>query len=295
MRSVVAGIVLVALLAGCLGDGGGNGDGDPTTSPTTASTSSSSSTTTPPATSPFVVDLLLDFSFEACRGASVVASAPLEDVQALLPAGFTAAPTDLSGGNAASVAVDLYACGTLAVAGQPRVADTYYGQVSTFIERPEERVPGAPEAAIQEYVFRVLASEDVLSALWPAAGYDTRSGPAHVDLTSPGQALPVDAGLRMVDAAAGDYAVMANGNTLAPAAVSGSFARYTALADGSVLVWTGNYALDTAFTGQGAADVADDDPLARFELPGGLQGQASLWSDGAVRDMDLRRIFTPPG
>jgi hypothetical protein len=299
VRLAVAGIVLAALLAGCLGDSGGDGSGGSATTSTTTGpgAASSSSTTMPPAgAGPFVVDLLLDFAFEGCRGVSVVSSlAPIEDVQALLPDGFTAAASDVPGGNAASVAVDLLACANLTVAGQTRLQDTYYGQVYTFIERPAERVPDAPDAPIQEYVFRTLAGEDVLAALWPAAGYDTRSGPAHLDLTSPGVGLPVDPGLRMADGAAGDYALTANGNLLAPSSVSGGFARYTALADGSVLVWTGSHALDGAFRGQGSADVADDDALARFEAAGGLQGEAFLWADGALRGMDLRRVFTPLG
>jgi hypothetical protein len=237
-----------------------------------------------------------------CRGVSVQATRPLADVQALLPAGFTVVPAPFDAtGNTAVVGVDLYACGNLTTPAA-YVPDTYYGQAYTYVARPAERVPNAPEAAAQEYVFRVLANTDVLATLWPAAGYDTYNGTASVSVSAPAD-LPVDLGQRLGQgkvgsaAAAGDgYLLTAQGdqNPLATVANTASFARYTVLGDNSVLVWTGRYDFPSAYGGQGALQVDGGDKFYKFQQPGpGLVGLSRLAESGGMVEMDLRRVFTP--
>lgn len=283
--------LLVLLVTGCLGDDGRG----PSLTPTATSggpTSSSSMSTAPPIPGPPVVDLLLGFAFEDCVGVSLQQTVSIVEVQALLPAGFTARPGEVEG--TGTVVVDFYACGNL-TASSARVPSTHFGHLYTPIEPPADRVPGTPEADVHEYVFRVLAGEDVLANLWPAAGYDTRSGAAAVLVGPPGSSVPLDVGLRTAEATIGaDYQAMATGTTTRAAAVTGTFARYTALNDGSVLVWTGTYDFGGAYGGSGTAQVPDDDLFDRFEVADQLAGLATLSQGGGMAGMDLRRVFTPP-
>lgn len=302
-RAPTLALVLLAVaplaLAGCLGSSPGGPE--PTDTGTPGPSSSSQGSTGPPQPSPPVVDLLLGFALEGCRGVSVRHVAPIAQVQALLPPGFEAEVMDgtegLPGGGYGQAVVDLYACGNL-TATSARVPDTFYGQVAVPIAPPSDRVPGAPAATYSEYVLRVLAGQDVLANLWPAAGYDTRSGEAALQVAAaPG---PVDVGARTAQGAIGDaYRVEASAARApgAPGApVVGGFARYTALADGSVLVWTGRYEFPGGLGGQGAFDVPADDPFAGFEsLATGRAGTVAVVHEaGSMAAMDLRRVFTPP-
>lgn len=278
-----------AVLAGCLGSGGGDG-GEPASSTGPSSSSPTPSPTDSPLPQSLVVDLLPDFSFAPCRGISVQASRPEDQVQALLPEGFTAAPAFGSDGLAV-VGLDLYACGNLTTPNA-QIPDVVFGQVYTHILQPAERVPGAPEASVHEYTFRLLSRPDVLARLWPAAGYDTRNGTADVSIGVPGNA-PVDLGLRVGNGSVGpEYSLLAEGSSpLVPVPASGTFARYTELADGSVLVWTGAYDLPSLTSGPGTFDVAGDDPLAGFEAADGIAGLARLYESGGMVEQDLRRFF----
>jgi hypothetical protein len=303
MRSLFP--LLLALLssaslaaAGCL-DGGG--DGRPATGgPTTSDGASSSAPPAPPAPGPPVVDLLLGFSFQGCEGMSVRQALDVDRLQPLLPAGFQAKVVENSdqvppaSRGFGTIALDLYRCGNL-TATNAVVPDTYYGQVYTLIERPVDRVPGAPDAVVNEYVFRVLAGEDVLADLWPAASYETRSGAASVEVGPP-QGLPLAAGPRTGQGAVAGYTWSTVGNTPVPSALTGRFARYTALNDGSVLVWTGTYSFAGAYGGSGNVQVPGDDPFEGFQAADGtgLNGAAMLVEGGSMDAMDLRRVFTPP-
>lgn len=293
--SALAWLVALATLAGCLG-GGGDGDGGGTT-PGTRSDSGISSTPAPPMPpppGPTVVDLLTNFGLNGCRGITVEAWRSLPQIQAFLPAGFQAKPVeDLEGVGEGfgSLVIDLFACGNLTVADQARVPATYYGQVYTFIGPPTDRVPNTPNAPIHEYVFRVLAAEDILASLWPAAGYDTRSGPANVTIEGPG-GLPLDQ--RGANAGIAGYLATGSGNRLNGAGIAAPFARYTALNDGSVLVWTGTYSFPGAYSGFGQFQVPADDPFAPMQAPDRFIGaMAYFYEDGAMQRMDLRRVFTP--
>lgn len=288
---IAACLVVLLLGAGCL-DGGQGGAPGPT--PTSSSASTGPTVAPPPPSSaPPVVDLLLGFTLEDCRGMSVRQSVFLADVQAILPPGFTAQADALASG-AGTIVVDFYACGNLTVSSA-RVPATFYGQLSTPIEPPMERLPDVPDAAFHEYVFRVLAGEDVLAALWPAAGFETRGGEASMRVGKPSDAVPLDAGVHAAEGGIGqDYAFRAVGAVASATPVAGTFARYTALNDGSVLVWTGTYDFGGSYSGHGVAQLPDDDLFSRFEVAGFVGGRTILHEGGAMAGMDLRRVFTPP-
>ncbi|MEA3165969.1 MAG: hypothetical protein QOJ26_838 [Thermoplasmata archaeon] len=283
-------LVLTALLAaGCLGSGGGGGDPVPSSGPPGTS-SPSSPTLSPPPPQSLVVDLLPDFAFEPCLGVSVQATRPADQVQALLPEGFTPAPAFGSDGFAV-IGVDLYACGNLTTPNA-RIANVAFGQVYAQVLRPADRVPGAPEATVHEYAFRLLAGDDVLARLWPSAGYDTRNGTATVTVDPLGNGLPADPGLRLGDGAVADYHLIGSGGPPGtPFPASTSFARYTALSDGSVLVWTGTYSFPAGFSGQGSFSVPADDPFAGFQQANQVPGVARMFETGGILDQDLRRFF----
>jgi hypothetical protein len=281
-------LALAVASAGCAGPGPG-GDEAP---PSSSSSGSDSMTATPSPPSPTVVDLLPDFALGPCAAVSVRSAQPLDRVQALLPPGFAAAPfgTEETG----MAAVDLYACGNLTTP-TARVPGTVYGQVYTLVQRPEVAGVPAPEGALHEYVFRVLAGEDVLASLWPSAGYDTRAGPASVAVDAlPG--VPLEAGARTGTGSVGaDYAALAQGHAGAPPlplpAWSGPFARYTMLADGSVLLWTGAYDVPRPFQGQGSFSVAGDDPFAGFEAAERVPGAAWVSESATMAGLRLQRVF----
>lgn len=289
MRLLALTALLLVPLAGCLG--GGGGDGDPTSSPRPTTTTTGPS---PPPDMPLRIPLLVDFSFGDCSGLTVLQSQPLADMQGLLPEPFVAAPFPLLSGQPEDqgvLAFDLYACANFTAAGTV-VPDTFYGQLYTFVERPGDLVPEAPETFAQEYVFRVLAGEDVLGLLWAYAGYDTHNGTASVQvLGSP------PAPLRLVQAAAGDYAAEASAtdNPLMPGSIVTPFARYALRTDGNLLYWTGEYDFPTAFLGTGDVTVPDDDAFAPFRSPlGNLGGVALTYEGGAVRSNDLTLILNGP-
>lgn len=280
-------LLLGALLAGCSGDGAE--DPVPSTSP---SPTAGFPTTPPPIppTSPLVFDLLPDFAFEGCRGISIVTGRPIDQVQALLPEGFTAAPL-ASAPTLGVAAMDLFKCGNLTTPNV-RIANVSFGMVYTHIEPPAGRVSGVPEADVSEYAFRLLAGQDVMAALWPAAGYDTYNGSVGLTISPVGDLpVPVDLGARSANGSVGeDYFMLASGPGPAAAPAERTFARYTALADGSVLVWTGVYR-DTALDGHGSFQVAADDPFAGFQVAGNLPGTARLMEAAEAVDQDLRRFF----
>ncbi|HUR26388.1 MAG TPA: hypothetical protein VM327_10290 [Candidatus Thermoplasmatota archaeon] len=291
-------LALCVLLAGCLdgGNGDGAGGGIPSSTGPTSSDGDLTTPAGPPPTTPVVFDLLPDFAFEGCRGVSVRSPQPIDRIQALLPEGFTAAPYASVAAPAPApdgigfAGMDLFVCGNLTTPNV-RIPDVSFGMLYTHILPPDSRVAGVPEAAVHEYAFRLLAGEDVLAALWPAAGYDTYNG--SVDLTmGPAVDLPVDVAPRTGSGAVGDdYLVLATSAApAAPMASESTFARYTALADGSVLVWTGTYHAE-ARSGQGSFMVADDDAFAGFEVANNIAGSGGLLESAEALDQDLRRYF----
>ncbi|MFA5942885.1 MAG: hypothetical protein WC876_00270 [Candidatus Thermoplasmatota archaeon] len=282
-------LILIVALAGCVG----GDDGPSSSNPTESASSSSSASGAPPTTQGVIVDLLPDFAFESCRGLSVRSAQPLDQVQALLPEGFTAASAPVEPAGTAVLGLDLYACGNLTTP-DASIPDTVFGVLYTHVLRPVDRLPAAPEADVHEYAFRVLARDDVLARLWPAAGYETRNGTADVTLDPVGEGLPFDPGLRLGNGSVGgQYFVLGSGSpAIPPAPSSGSFARYTVVAnDESVLVWTGTYSFSNLLIGQGTFEVPDDDPFAGFESANNLPGLARLFETGSILDQDLRRFF----
>lgn len=290
-------VLALVLVAGCLG-------GDQAPAPASPSSSASTSSATPtsapgpePAAAPPVIDLLIGFALTDCQGVLLQHARPLDDIQTLLPPGFNASAQPGSADPRGLVLVELYACGNF-TAASATVPATYFGAVTTLIERPSQRVPGAPDAPRQEYLFRVLAGEDVLAVLWPAAGYDLHNGSAAMQVRGAG--LPLDTGARSASGSVADaYEFLATGTLVPgiPSGVQGAFARYTALGDGSVLVWTGLADVPSAATGEGSVRLAADDPVASLGLgvPGEptLAGTALLQDTGNFLDQQLRRVFTP--
>ncbi len=292
MRAPAAATLLLALLlAGC-SDGGGGAPVTSTGPVGTATATASPSPSSPPGSPSLSVDLLPDFAFESCRRLSVQSPQPIDQVQALLPEGFTAAPAPFATDGVGFVGLDLYACGNLTTPNT-RIPNPYFGQLYTHVLPPTDRVEGVPEADVSEYAFRLLAADDVLARLWPSAGYDTRNGTAKVGITSPSSGLPADVGLRLGNASVGaDYSLRAFGVPPAgPVPALGTFARYTALSDGSILVWTGRYDFAVGHEGHGTYSVADDDAFAGFEVADNLSGVARIHEAGSIVDQDLRRFF----
>lgn len=306
LRAAAVALLTLLLAAGCLG-GGDGGDPRPSPSPTSSAsggpTSSSTTSSAPPPGPVQTLDLLLSFAFVGCEGLAVQVNRPLGDVQALLPDGFAAAPAPdaPSGAPFGALVVELLRCGSLSTP-TASVPDTYIGLEWAYIQRPADRVPQAPDAPVQQYLFRMLAGEDVLAQLWPAAGYDTHAGAANytVLVEDPPQS-------RVSFGSVGaDYLVTASGGQLDAAAGSRTqaFARYTVLGDGSILLWTGTDALPVVAAGPGSAEVADDDPFVRYAtpvtpgIPGTpvqsrptLTGVGRQVADGDVAGQDLRRLF----
>lgn len=305
MTRLAALAILALLVAGCNGgDGGGAGTSPPTS--TSATGTSTSGTGTPVPTAVQNLDLLLTFSFEHCEGIGFQHTRALDDVQALLPDGFVAAPppdapSTAPGAEVGVLALDLYHCGNLTTSAKA-VPDTYVGWLYTYIQRPTDRVPQAPDAPVQEYVFRMLAGTDILATLWPAAGYDTFSGQANMSAVSVTDGLPLPAPTRQGsigetrDPQGESYLVTATGAGLAALEQprTQAFARYNVIAaDGSVLLWTGTYDLPSVATGPGSLLMPPGDPFERFAPPGKntLAGVAHQVEDGGVKAQDLRRIF----
>lgn len=303
LRAALATLLVLTVLAGCLGDDGSSPAGpSPTTSPPSSTTSTTSSPPPPPVQT---LDLLLAFDFTGCQGLSVQQERPLADVQALLPDGFVAAPPPdaPSGVDYGALAIDLYQCASLDTPAVS-VPSTYVGLEYTYIERPAGHVPQAPDAPVQEYLFRMLAGDDVLALLWPAAGYDTYNGSANVTLLVREDPVPARQSTARVDP---DYFLVASGAGLDAAGGSRTqaFARYTQLGDRSILLWTGTYGLAAVASGPGTVEVADDDPFVAYATPATPQvpglpplpsrptwgGLARHVDDGAVRGQDLRRVF----
>lgn len=298
MRQAAAAALVLLVLSGCFGDDGGGHAPESTTAPTSASASGTPSPSPPQAVQQ--LDLLLAFDFVDCEGIAFQHTRPLDEIQPLLPEGFVAAPApDSAAPQAGMVTLDLFLCGNLTTAAKS-VPNTYIGIESTYVQRPLERVPQAPDAPVQEYTFRMLAGTDILAALWPAAGYDTFSGNASMSAIEVTDGLPLPTPTRQGRVGDDDlqsYLLTATGADAAALQRprSQAFARYTVIPeDGSVLLWTGTDDLPSAATGPGDLFMPDGDPFQRLAPPGKstLAGTAVQVVGGAVHGQDLRRIFT---
>jgi hypothetical protein len=290
--AVLAPLLLAALaLSGCE-----DGDGTPTTSTTTSTTRPTTTTataTTPAPGQPIPLPLLLAFEMTGCAGLSLGVQAPTQDVQALLPEGFVAqqfaGPTSPLGG--AVIILDFYHCADFTTpAGS--VGDTWFGHLYTYVEDP-----GLDATAdVHEYMFEALAGTDTLARLWPLAGYPTHNGTAGRDdspMIDPTGTL--GPGSRTMTA--GEYVIMGSGFRGSTAEYGPqTFARYTMLADGSRLQWTGTQTLPVLHEGFGDGEVPAESPFAGVAAsrPQGLSG-FTIASDGAsFVAMDLYRVIPSP-
>jgi len=255
--------VLAVVLAGCAGDDDGPPGPAPTTGPLPGPTTPGP-TTTGPAPARDVV-LLAAFAFEDCLGAAVEETFPVEDVQALLPPGFTARDAPGAVGvpsGRATATTEIHRCTYTAPGGT--IEGAFLGRVLVDIEPPVEAFPGRDITADgHAYVFRMLAAEDVFSSAWAAAGYDTHSGPADITI----QTVTGSVGL---PPAGPDFAVLAEAGAYVldgRAASSSSqdtvtFRHYTRLEDGRHLLWNGEAERTVALEGLATLATPDDDPLA---------------------------------
>lgn len=287
-------VLLVLALAGCFG---GSSDNSGTATSTSTTTTSSTKTSTGPVPLPSPqIDLLLNFELAPCTGIHFQTFQPVADVQALLPAGYEAQVTSRIPGGYGVLAVDFYSCQNLTTP-YAQVPKTFYGQVYTLVKAPAGNPFATPEAQIHEYVFRVLAAEDILAILWQAAGYDVYNGTFTV-VADPYVAVPPLNALYGGQASVGaGYFVQASGQPAgvnAPASKA-TFARYTVLEGNSTLVWTGRYDLGTPHEGEGFAQLPATDPFYRFRPPGGsFPGFTRIQESGGMFEMDLRRVFVRP-
>jgi hypothetical protein len=290
-------LVLVVLAAGCFG--GNSSDPEPGTGTTTTSRTTPIPTTPPTgpaAPTAAKLDLLLNFDLAPCIGVQFQAFEPLAEIQALLPPGYEAIPTTRVPGNMGVLAADFYSCQNLTTPFV-NVPKTYYGQTYTFVKQPTGTVFTPPTATVHEYVFRVLAGEDILAVLWRAAGYDVYNGSFVAASSAPVPGLPTDPGVRSGQASVGQgYFAQGSGHPggIPGAASTQPFARYTVLADNSTLVWNGTYQVSRFADGEGFLQVPANDTFNQFEAPGGnLLGLTRLQDSGSMLGMNLRRYFPP--
>lgn len=281
---LLAVLVLTTALAGC---SGGDSPGSGTTTTTSSTSSTTTATGTPPPTVPEQVDLLLDFGHVACRGLSIAAPAPLEDIQALLPGNYSAtAPTaEMEAAGQGSVNVDLYRCQNFTTPFST-LPETWFGHVYTFIEDPGQ----GHDAELFEYMFEVLAAEDVLAQVWTIAGYQVRNGTPGIEDNDP--TGPVTPTLASRQVAVAGYDLMGAG--LAPTAGSygpASFARYTLTEAGDTLVWTGEQTLPAVHEGAGSVLVPDDSALAPLATNGRLAGLSLATDEAGFSGQDLVLYF----
>src|SRR5687768_16499220 len=106
-------MVLLLALAGCVGGDHGTKDDDPTDEPPTDDGEDPLDPGDPPVQDPSSLALLLDFYLNDCVGITVMQDQSMEDIQTLLPEGFTAAPNPVTSGPNGVLAVDLFSCASL--------------------------------------------------------------------------------------------------------------------------------------------------------------------------------------
>jgi hypothetical protein len=184
--------------------------------------------------------------------------------------------------------VDLYECGTFQ-AGTASFSDVWFGHAFTYVEAPTGRYPDRDLTADHhEYLFQVIGGEDILAMLWPVAGYDTHNGTTTLTVIP----LPLVGSATLT---AGDYALRAQGAE-APFSVAGSFARYTVLADGSTLLWSGAEDLAATHFGLGSANVPAGSPFDGLGPVAGtdtLRGDAFLSAQAGFTEQHLVRLLAP--
>lgn len=219
------------------GTGGGGGPGDGTGLPTPERPERSA--------------MLLSFGLEDCTGVESVVSLDAAAAQATLPDGYTVATDGPAG--AATARYVWAQCGGLRTP-TASVNGTAFGSVSLRVEPPE----AAADADEHWYRFRVLAQDDLLHALWVAAGYDVVVG-EYADLSqvasSPvGGTAPEDRDVRLAGYGAQGLVTVA--------APTGSVraAHYTQT-EGGRLEWVGVFGASATRTLVGSLDLPSDDPL----------------------------------
>ncbi len=298
VRSGIAVVVLlVVLLAGCSDSdqSGSPAPREPASPPTGPAKPAAPVQPTPPQ-GPVALPLLVDFEMHGCTGLSVAQPTNRSDVQALLPSGFQAEalPDPVTGAPSefAALVIDIFQCGnfTIPTAALPNV---WYGHVYTFVEYPES-VPGAEDhGGLHEYLFRVLAGNDTLAILWPAAGYDTHAGAAQADFRGPLPSAGAPGVVAPVSASLGDYRFQASMLGAPDDQGEQRFSRYTKQADNATLIWTGFQNLPVTHTGFAEVTVAGDDPFAGLgAINGGrLSGPGVIVDGGTFTAQQLVRVL----
>ncbi len=293
MKQVLPVLMLVAVaLAGCE-EGGDGGPGTTTTSTTSGTGGTFTTSTTTTGAGPFVpgtIPLLLNFRIDGCTGLSIGALASLDAIQQRLPEGYTAsAAPDPYGSPGFGVAiVDLYSCTNFSTPVVD-IGATWFGHAYTYIEDPGRGV----EADVHEYVFEVLADQDILAQLWNVAGYTTRNSTAAMEDTDPTN--PVST-LRARTLSTGGYELQAAGPATGGTSIGPqTFVRYTALEDGRVLQWNGTQELPGTFDALGTYTVPADSAFAGLGTgsPNRLEGFAIATDGASFTGQDLLLFLAP--
>ncbi len=255
-------LATLVLLAGCSGPPGlerdSKGSGGSSTDPGGGSDgpgpNGGGDPAPPTQNGPHEIAMLLDFDLLNCTGFEAVTYRSASAVQSVLPEGYTALiQTDSTGSEGVPVQYVWTACSSLETP-TTFVNNTVFGYVSARIEPPAQSV----EASEHWFRLRMLAQEDILAALWQAAGYEVIVG----DYSDSTTATPLPGGSTLPEARTirlGDY--QAQGLASVSSGVEAiSTAQYTEI-EGGRLVWTGQFDSESfrGFTGQWSFPA--DDPF----------------------------------
>ncbi len=264
MRGVVLLVALTLALAGCSDD-----EPDPTPpiepEPPGTPTNPGNPTDPPPSEPITQIKLLSNYDLSDCDGVNFRAPVAADSIDDLLPDGFAAERAEPATGVAdrAQLVVDLYQCDRFEAAGNT-FPDVWFGRAYTPILQPDAYPHST--ATSHHYIFEMIAGEDILAVLWPAAGYPTHNG------TAADNSQPLQASFQ-----AGDYAWQGQATAVPTTGTESTFAWFHQLENGNVIAWTGNASLPGGTEGPAHLTVPTDSPIASLQLQGeGFAGTLTM-------------------
>lgn len=220
------------------------------------------------------VKLLTGFVIDGCTGIRDVFDVDRASAQELLPEGYTA--SNVSPGPAveqARVGVQLYNC-TSFTAGSYAYSDVYFGLAFIAVDAPDDAAEGDRHA----YILEMLGEDDVLSAIWPAAGYPIHNGSVEYEDTMFYRTMQVDG-----------FTIETTKGSPSTSGATNSFAWYHELENGDRLTWTGNQDIQPVDGGVANLVIPDDSTLAPLGSPesSNLVGTGIAVDAGAFTEMNL--------